>query len=580
MYDFPDENNGVRTVPPQLPNTPPGNNQEPDLNIKLSSFVVPAPPVQTTIPPSEKLRRHSDSEHFLPPRAPSGVQQEAQALAELLLKRGKKLSVKRASSDPGAQVDPSSPLQLSASSSPGPPLQLSFQSADYSLSGVTYQAEDGGYFSPNLQEDVFQQVSADSMLLQGVDPNQLAESLQFQASLLQDQSDQLSLEEYQGSHNQDLQAVLNSPLPVSLAEFGAYGSSQTQSPKDLQYHQDSPLQQTKDFVNYVNSPHPSLATQSPLPSPITHHDSPSFTYPTPPASQEGQSPSFGQGLLGNSLRMSSPQQSNDSFVQSVIAHGGGPVPVSSPLSAAFYTSTMSSAAAVEAALSEVLPLDNQNSCNGPVRLGMYQPSPPPHSPLSGTPVPSPLSLSSVPASSSSVSSPLPQAAFNTSQTHNSFPLSPQQTLQSQMMPNSDDPLLSSSPKDFASRKRFDFNGVHSFKLIGNGMVDLGNGGLGIMVDTNGELKIFQAATPQQAKSLVMSGAAIINATSGSYVRKVWSTSFDFLWDAFWIGDVIVKFPIFRLNLVLLLEYRGKAVLRSSILRHLRMYSGINVPNFM
>lgn len=417
-------------------------------------------------------------------------------------------------------MDPSSPLQLSANSSPGPPLQLSFQSPDYTLSGVTYQTEDGGYFSPNLQEDVFQQVSADSMLLQGVDPNQLTESLQFQASLLQDQSDQLALEEYQGSNTQDLQAVFNSPLPVNLAEFGTYGSSQTQSPKDLQYHHDSPLQQTKDFVNYVNSPHPSLATQSPLPSPITHHDSPSFTYPTPPASQEGQSPSFSQSLLSGSLRISSPQQNTDGFVQSVIAHGGGPVPVSSPLSTAFYTSTMSSAAAVEAALSEVLPLDNQTNCNGPVRLSMYQPSPPPHSPLSGTPVPSPLSLSSVPASSSSVSSPMPQPAFSNTQNHSAFPLSPQQTLQSQMMPNSEDPLLSSSPKDFASRKRFDFNGIHSFKLIGNGMVDLGNGGLGIMVDSNGELKIFQAASPQQAKNLVMSGAAIINSTSGPYVRKV------------------------------------------------------------
>lgn len=517
-----DESNGVKNVARHLVTVPQKQNQDQDLNIKLSSFAVPAPPIQTAILTSEKVRRHSDSEHFLHPRTPSGVQQEAQALAELLLKRGKKLSVKRASSDPGAVVNPSSPLQLSANSSPGPPLQLSFQSPDYTISGVTYQTEDGGYFSPNLQEDVFQQVSADSMLLQGVDTNQLTESLQFQASLLQDQSDQLTLEEYQGSNTQDLQAVFNSVpvLPVSLAEFGSYGSSQTQSPKDLQYNQDSPLQQTKDFVNYVNSPHPSLATQSPLPSPITHHDSPSFTYPTPPASQEGQSPSFGQGLLSGSLRISSPQQSSDGFVQSVISHGGGPVPVSSPLSTAFYTSTMSSAAAVEAALSEVLPLDSQSSCNGPVRLSMYQSSPPPHSPLSGTPVPSPLSLSSVPASSSSVSSPMPQVAFNNSQNHNTFPLSPQQPLQSQMMPNSEDPLLSSSPKDFASRKRFDFNGVHSFKLIGNGMVDLGSGGLGIMVDSNGELKIFQAASPQQAKNLVMSGASIINSTTGSYVRKV------------------------------------------------------------
>lgn len=390
------------------------------------------------------------------------------------------------------------------------------------------------------------------MLLQSVDANQLAESLQFQASLLHDNAENLSLDEYQGSHNQDLQAVLNSPLPVSLAEFGAYGSSQPESPKDLQY-QDSPLPSSKDFANYVNSPHPSLSAASPLPSPITRHDSPSFTYPTPPASQEGHSPSFTQNMLSGSQ--------TDNYVQSVISSGSGPVPVSSPLSAAFYTTTMSSSAAVEEALSEVLPMDSQNSCNGPVRLSsMYHPSPPPHSPLSATPVQSPMSLSSVPASSSSVSSPLPQNAFNNTQNHSSFPLSPQtqQTLQSQMMPNSDDPLLSSSPKDFASKKKFDFNGLHSFKLIGNGMVDLGNGGLGIVVDSNGELKIFQAATASQAKGLVMSSngqnvkglvmsaatqvpqtksvaittipqskglimtnSSYINTNAGPYTRKVW-----------------------------------------------------------
>lgn len=31
-----------------------------------------------------------------------------------------------------------------------------------------------------------------------------------------------------------------------------------------------------------------------------------------------------------------------------------------------------------------------------------------------------------------------------------------QTAQQMMMPNSDDPLLSSSPKDFAGRKKFEF----------------------------------------------------------------------------------------------------------------------------
>jgi hypothetical protein len=39
------------------------------------------------------MRRHSDSEHFVSPRAPSDVQQEAVALAELLLKRGGKVCI-------------------------------------------------------------------------------------------------------------------------------------------------------------------------------------------------------------------------------------------------------------------------------------------------------------------------------------------------------------------------------------------------------------------------------------------------------------------------------------------------------
>lgn len=87
-------------APPQYPNTPPPGSKEPDLNIKLSSFVVPAPPVQSQPvqqqpqqqqSAGEKMRRHSDSEHFVSPRAPADVQQEAVALAELLLKRGGKV---------------------------------------------------------------------------------------------------------------------------------------------------------------------------------------------------------------------------------------------------------------------------------------------------------------------------------------------------------------------------------------------------------------------------------------------------------------------------------------------------------
>lgn len=253
-----------------------------------------------------------------------------------------------------------------------------------------------------------------------------------------------SLEEYQNStsdqqfqHHQDLQSVLNSPLPVSLADF-AYSHNQSTTT-----HKDYQTTDSKDFVTYA---------QSPLPSP-------SFTYPTPPASQEGQSPSFGP-------------------LQSVISG-----PASSPLSAAFYTSTMSSSAAVEAALSEVLPLDTNQH---------VYPSPPPQSPLSATPVPSPLSL---PASSSS---PLPH-----------------HTLQSQMMPNSDDPLLSSSPKDFASRKRFDFP---TFKLLNNGTIDLGSantqGVTGIVLDRNGELKLIQTSCSFQP----MKAAGLMNGTTAVFVN--------------------------------------------------------------
>lgn len=144
---------------------------------------------------------------------------------------------------------------------------------------------------------------------------------------------EINLEEYQNDlQNQDLQAVLNSPLPVSLAEF-SYMQTETV------------ISNQESSISY---------SQSPLPSPT-------FTYPTPPASQEGQSPSF-------------------CHVSSIVH----PNQVSSPLSTAFYSSGMSSPGAVEAALNEVLPMDiNQN----------VYPSPQSPSPLPVTPEPSPVSLS-------------------------------------------------------------------------------------------------------------------------------------------------------------------------------------------
>lgn len=286
---------------------------------------------------------------------------------------------------------------------------------------------------------------------------------QFQtASLLQEQSTEqlqdITLEDrYSSQHtvNPDLQALVNSPLPDSLAEFSTYAAQ------------------------YTESPH-TLPTQSPLPSPLTRHDSPSFTYPTPPASQEG--------LLTGSLPLLSPQEDPENVRQ-----------VSSPLSAAFYTTTMSSAAAVEEALNEVLPGESEADAD---LYGSGSPNPhsPLPSPLSATPAPSP--LSSLPPSS--VSSPGPVAFTGTS-----FPVSPHHALQSQMMPNSEDPLLSSTPKDFTAsgRRRFEFQ---SYKLItSQNLVDfgLGNGSLaGIVVDNNGEFKLIQTAGLQKANVLVQAGS--------------------------------------------------------------------------
>lgn len=271
--------------------------------------------------------------------------------------------------------------------------------------------------------------------------------LQFQTSgLLQEQASSEQLQDIaledrftsQHTVNPDLQALVNSPLPDSLAEFSTYGAQFTESPH-------------------------TLATQSPLPSPLTRHDSPSFTYPTPPASQEG--------LLSGTLPLLSPQEDPEAVR-----------PVSSPLSAAFYTTTMSSAEAVEEALSEVLPGESEADAN------LYgSGSPNPHSPL---PSPPP----------SSVSSPGP-GNFTSN-----FPVSPHH-LQNQMMPNSEDPLLSSSPKDFTGRRKVEFQ---SYKLItSQNLMDfgLGNGSLaGIVVDNNGEFKLIQTAGLQKANVFVQAGA--------------------------------------------------------------------------
>ncbi|KAJ8670358.1 hypothetical protein QAD02_001617 [Eretmocerus hayati] len=408
------------------------------------NFAVPAPPPLNV---GDKVRRLSDGDHFRQPNVTiaqhtSSVQKQlqeaqtqaqAQALADMILKGTTKMAVKRATSDPGTE--------------------------NFAMTGY---AEDGGYFSPSLQDEVFQQVTSvpDSMLMHASHLN----SFQFQTSgLLQDQPGSeglhdINLEErFSSQHtvNPDLQALVNSPLPDSLAEFSTYGA------------------------NYSDGSH-TLPTQSPLPSPLTRHDSPSFTYPTPPASQEG--------LLSGSLPLLSPHEDSDAV------HS-----VSSPLSAAFYSTSMSSAAAIEEALSEVLPDETDADGADIYNSSCHNPHSPLPSPLSATPAPSP--LSSLPPSS--VSSPGP-GNFTTT----TFPMSPHHTLQNQMMPNSEDPLLSSSPKDFgAGRRKFEFQ---SYKLITNhqNLVDFGlnNGGVaGIVVDNNGEFKLIQTAGLQKTNVYVQAG---------------------------------------------------------------------------
>ncbi|XP_072755383.1 uncharacterized protein [Anoplolepis gracilipes] len=437
-----------------------------------TSFAVPAPP---PLAAGEKVRRLSDGEHFRQPNVTVGghatvqkqlqeaqTQAQAQALADLILK-GAKVAVKRTTSDPGQRLHLTyqQPVQSAATNQQPNNQQPQAQPAVTESFTMTGYAEDGGYFSPSLQDEVFQQVTTvpDSVLLHATQ----LDSIQFQtASLLQEQSTEqlqdITLEDrYSSQHtvNPDLQALVNSPLPDSLAEFSTYAAQ------------------------YTESPH-TLPTQSPLPSPLTRHDSPSFTYPTPPASQEG--------LLTGSLPLLSPQEDPESVRQ-----------VSSPLSAAFYTTTMSSAAAVEEALNEVLPGESEADAD---LYGSGSPNPhsPLPSPLSATPAPSP--LSSLPPSS--VSSPGPVAFTGTS-----FPVSPHHALQSQMMPNSEDPLLSSTPKDFTAsgRRRFEFQ---SYKLItSQNLVDfgLGNGSLaGIVVDNNGEFKLIQTAGLQKANVLVQAGS--------------------------------------------------------------------------
>lgn len=477
-------------APPLFPLTVHSTTTSTNLDSKTTSFVVPAPPHHST----DKTRRHSEADSFNSCRATSTTQQEADTLADLILKR-EKVSLKRATSDPGQQ-------QL-----------IQFQTSESFT--LTYQGDDGGYLSPPLQDDVFTQVQ-DSMLLQGVDTQQLA-SIQFQAdSLLQDQNDQqindIALDDYttiqndspsyQQNHsvNQDLQAVLDSPLPDSLADFSTFhGNGLDMSSPSFQNHSPAP---------FTNSPHTSVPTPSPLQSPSIRHDSPGFAYPTPPASHEARSPCFGQNA---SLPLVSPNQ-ND-FGQVPERGIDEPPQISSPLSAAFFTSTMSSSAAVEEALEEVLPGESIAADD----IYPLSDSPDPSSPVPVGLTPSQSPLSNITSSSKPTTLPITSNSFSISQNFINFSMSPQYTFQSQMLPNSDDPLLSSNPKDFVTKKRIELNGVPLRLISNHGLIDLNGGNFaGILVDTNGEIKLIQTGnTPTQPKNFVITNTSIIQSSEVS-----------------------------------------------------------------
>jgi hypothetical protein len=198
-----------------------------------------------------------------------------------LLKRGTKVAVKRACSDSGqhttrlvvAASSISSPETSSVDSSPSlvlsngsaSPLSLTISQAP-STSGssdiytLAYSSDNS---APFLSDNDMYSVNDTAMLLQAVDSIHL-----LQDSSTSEQLDDIgSLSDYTSlsdsvSLNQSftpsrqMQAVLDSPLPDSLVEFGTLNS--------------------KDYMLYGSNDESPTTSASPLPSP----------YPTPPASHE------------------------------------------------------------------------------------------------------------------------------------------------------------------------------------------------------------------------------------------------------------------------------------------------------
>lgn len=443
---------------------------------------------------------------------PTSIETKDATLIELL-KRGTKVAVKCNSSDPNGStltfkpnttqaatvllpsnvtasstVTPTSttPLAISLSNSSvkSTPLALTISQNANGSNDVYTLAYSTDSTSTYFNENDVYNVPDTAMLLQAVDSIQLLQNSNGSSQL----GDISAMSEYTLGDSNDLndanilsqytpsrqiQAVLNSPLPESLAEFSTLHSKDfvlygTESEND-----DSPMAQTS------NSPLPT----SPL------------SYPTPPASHEGITQSspflddthhFGDAnsifddkknisfLDENGLfkdikdsRLSDCEQIlklkhelfNDSKVvmdetmyfksetkseydskasvdladtnnhtdnidefnqnlsfldesRNFLEDSRNP---SSPLSAAFFTSTMSSAEEVKEALQEVLP-NESIACEQNNDIDLYY---------------------------------LPTATF-----------------QSQMMLNSDDPLLSSSPKDFIIKhpiNRFEFDSCSNAK---------------------------------------------------------------------------------------------------------------------
>lgn len=219
----------------------------------------------------------------------STISNEKDATLIELLKRGTKVAVKRACSDPGQigttqtttrVIVPSSSLSSSEtpsvdltpslvlSNGASSPLSLTISQAPSSSgSSDIYTLAYSSNNSPSfLSDNEVYNVNDTAMLLQAVDSIQL-----LQDGSTSDQLDDIgSLSDYTPlsenvslsqsfTPSRQLQAVLDSPLPDSLVEFGTLNS--------------------KDYMLYGCSSNDSPTTsRSPLPSPLA--------YPTPPASHE------------------------------------------------------------------------------------------------------------------------------------------------------------------------------------------------------------------------------------------------------------------------------------------------------